>query len=134
MRLRSTSKEVQTSALVNSGYETEEPEIIIPMALARVLELSPSSTVSSYLVAGGSHLSAIRANEMLKVSIMLEDRATNEVDAVPIIVPGENEVIISDRLAHELDIVILDTFNGEWCLRDELGRKVRQSTVPQYWQ
>jgi len=40
------------------------------------------------------------------------------------------EAIISDRLAYELRLVILDPFNGLWCLRDEIGKKIRHSSKP----
>jgi len=41
--------------------------------------------------------------------------------------PGGAEAVVSDFLPSELGIVILDARRGLWCLRDELGRKERQS-------
>ena len=55
------------------------------------------------------------------------------MNAVASILPGEEEVIISDRLAYEMGLVILDPFNGLWCLRDEIGKKSRHSAKPEFW-
>ncbi len=35
VRLRLRSRSAETSALVNSGFETEEPEMVLPPALAQ---------------------------------------------------------------------------------------------------
>ncbi len=34
LRIKSDDKVIETSALVNSGYETETPQLLIPMKLA----------------------------------------------------------------------------------------------------
>ena len=133
LKLKSTRESVETAALVNSGFESNEPEIVIPPPLAEILGLTPSSQLSSYTVAGGGSITAIRATHSLKVKLILEDRETEEIDAVASILPGEDEAIISDRLAYELRLVILDPFNGLWCLRDEIGKKIRHSSKPEYW-
>jgi len=39
VRLRAGGAEVATSALVNSGYEVEEPEVLLPRRLAEYLGL-----------------------------------------------------------------------------------------------
>ena len=133
IRLKAENKVIESSALVNSGFEAEDPEIVLPPSLAEVLGVEPSNEVSSYNVAGGGTISALRGNKPLGVEIVLEDRSSHAVKALPSIMPGENEVIISDRLAHDLGIVILDPYSGDWCLRDELGRNVRKSVKPEYW-
>ncbi len=69
----------------------------------------------------------------MKVELILEDRRGPSVEATATMLPGETEVIISDRLASELGIVILDAYRGLWCLRDELGSKTRVSVRPEYW-
>jgi len=42
----------------------------------------------------------------------------------------EYEVLISDKLGGELDIVILD-LRGKWRFSDE--DKIRKTEAPQYW-
>jgi len=134
VRLRLGGRAVVTSALVNSGFESEEPEVVLPLSLAQALGLEPSNEISSYSVAGGGTASAFRARKPVMVKLVLGDVEAEEVSAVASIMPGESEVIISDRLAHELGIVIIDPYTGEWCLRRELGSRVRSSARPEYWE
>lgn len=68
LKLKTTQKSVETSALINSGFESTEPEIVIPPSLAELLGLTPSSEPSSYSVAGGGSISAIRASTPIKSS------------------------------------------------------------------
>lgn len=133
LKLRSPRSEVETAALVNSGFETLDPEIIIPLPLAEYLGLTPSKDIESYRVGGGSVVSAFRSLEKLWVKVIVNDRDLNEIKSIPTIVPGEDEVIISDRLAYELRKVLIDPYRGLWCLRDELGNKIRESVEPDYW-
>lgn len=133
VRICSDSRCVETSALVNSGFETTDPEIVVPPALAEALGLEASNEIAAYTTAGGGSVSAVRASRSVVVELLLDDREGVSAHAVPSIMPGEEEVIISDRLAHELKIVILDPFEGLWCLRDELGAKVRRSASPELW-
>jgi hypothetical protein len=46
-------------------------------------------------------------------------------------VPGEYEVIISDALAEELDIIVMKPKKGLWKLYGE--ERERESVEPQYW-
>ncbi len=80
-----------------------------------------------YVVAGGGSVSGIRAREDIVVELILGDRSSISVSAKASILPGEEEVVVSDRLAHELGIVIIDPYEGLWCLRDEIGKTVRQT-------
>jgi predicted aspartyl protease len=133
LRICGRSNCIETAALVNSGFESDEPEIILPPSLATVLNLQPSSSLASYVTVGGSSIAAVRGAEPLRVKLLLDDEEGPEVQAVPSVIPGEEEVIMSDRLAHELGIVIIDPYEGLWCLRNELGRKVRRSVSPEFW-
>lgn len=56
IRIRSYQSEVETSALVNTGFETDEPEILLPANLAKDLGLYPpieGSKLEEYSVVGG---------------------------------------------------------------------------------
>ena len=39
VRLRVRGKEVMTTTLVNTGFETERPQVLVPLNLARALSL-----------------------------------------------------------------------------------------------
>ncbi len=129
--MKSRNQEITTTALVNSGYESHEPEIVLPPSLARRLGLTPTA-IAELEAAGGHRLAAYTVDTKITVELAIEDREAPRTEAIPVIVAGEKEVIISDRLASELGIVILDPYHGHWCLRDELGRQ-RPSSPPQYW-
>jgi len=133
LRVCSRSGCVKTVALVNSGFESDEPEIVLPLPLATVLNLQPGGDLASYVAVGGSTVAAVRGAEPLSVELLLDDGEGPKAIATPSILPGEEEVIISDRLAHELGIVIIDPYEGLWCLRGELGRKTRRSAPPEFW-
>ena len=132
LRIRVGDFSVVTSALVNSGFESDEAELILPPPLADVLGVG-GTDIAEYRVAGGGVTLGARISEELRVSLVLEDRELCEVPAVGTVLPGEDEVIVSDKLASTLGIVILDPYEGLRCLRDELGKKVRRSVGPQVW-
>ena len=45
---------IETSALLNSGFESDEPDIVIPVSVAEKLHLwPPRSTMSTLLDKGG---------------------------------------------------------------------------------
>jgi len=132
VKLRGPRGELETSALVNTGFEAEEPELVIPERVAELLGLGEGGIVH-YSLAGGIGASGIRASSEVEVVLLLGDRPPLERRAVATIMPGEEEVIISDRLASELRIAILDPYRGEWCLSDEVGRKSRRSSEPTLW-
>jgi len=68
------------------------------------------------------------------VELILDDKPPIKAAACISILPGETEVIMSDRLASELGIVILDAWKGYWCLREELGAKQRGSVQAEEWE
>ena len=88
--------------------------------------------IASYLVVGGGETSGVRIREEIYVDVLTGDLIKSSF-AVGSVLFGEREVIISDGLAHELIIAIIDPYEGKWCFVEELGRKVRLSAKPQYW-
>lgn len=131
LRLEREGKHVDVIALVNSGYETLEPEILVPSQVAEELGLLPSlppgSMVKEYVLADGSITRLIRIPKALRVSVVEEDRAVSNVEASAVVSGRADEVLISDKLTGKLNIVALDFAEGLWCFKDELGKKVRKS-------
>jgi len=129
--LKRKKKKIEAIALINSGYESFEPEILIPLELAKELKLIPSlpshSEIKEYILADGRVTRLIRIKNALDVLIKEEDR-TLEVKNVNAVISEESkEILISDKLASKLKIVALDFGEGIWCFRDELGKKERKS-------
>jgi len=132
LEIRTGNNIERTIAIINSGFEADDPEIIIPEILANKLNLIPSGIVT-YEVVGRGGLSGGIVREPIKVRLILSDRESEFKDAIAVIIPNEDEVIVSDNLASKLGIVLIDPLQGIWCLRDEIGKRERKSLNPQYW-
>lgn len=130
LRIRYGEHEVVTPALVNSGYEAPEPEIHIPLALARRLGLGIEGAVGERYSVVGAEVSAYILGTV-SVRVETEDRASQWVSSKAVTVPGEYEVLISDALAEALGIEIIRPRQGLWRLAGEQG--FRRSEEPRYW-
>ncbi len=124
--------EVLTSALVNSGFEAETPQLLIPRTLASKLGIWPPPP-EAHLVEVGTAGGPVRnylIPKALKVYVETGDRRVGPVECDAMISLLEHEVLISDMLGGELGIVILD-LRGKWRFNDE--DKTRPTEPPQYW-
>lgn len=127
-----SSKEVVTSALVNSGFEAETPQLLIPRKLALKLNLWPPPE-EAYLIEVGTAGGPVRnylLPEAAEVTIETSDRKVGPVKCDVMISNLEYEVLISDKLGSKLGIVILD-LGGKWRFPDE--DKIRETEAPRYW-
>ncbi len=121
-----------SSALVNSGFEAETPQLLIPRRLALELGLWPPPE-DSYLLEVGTAGGPVRnylAPKAAEVLVETGDRAVGPIQCDLMISNLEYEVLISDRLGGELGIVILD-LRGKWRFSDE--NIVRETEPPQHW-
>ncbi|MHC1635195.1 MAG: hypothetical protein ACXQTS_01035 [Candidatus Methanospirareceae archaeon] len=129
IRVSSGDKEVVMPALVNSGYETDTPELLVPVKVAEALGLWPETkeaVMERYRVVGGGEVSAVRMRKCVKVEVLAEGYASKPIDSDIVVSEGEDEIIISDKLASRLGIVILDIGEGIWCFREEIGKRERR--------
>jgi hypothetical protein len=131
LRLRYCGKVLETSALVNTGFETPNPQILLPIKVAERLSLWPElpkdALVEIYDTAGGP-VRVYRVRNAVNVEIP-EKGISVIADAV--ISHTEVEVLISDKLADELMIVIERPGEGIWRFRDE--NILRKSEKPEIW-
>jgi len=131
LRLRYCDKVLETSALVNTGFETPNPQILLPVKVAERLSLWPElprdTLVEIYDTAGGP-VRVYRVRNAVNVEIP-EKGISVIADAV--ISHTEVEVLISDKLADELMIVIERPGEGIWRFRDE--NILRKSEKPEIW-
>ena len=134
LRIRSlrSSREVTSPALVNSGFEAETPQLLVPRRLAVELGLWPPPD-DAYLVEVGTAGGPVRnylVPSAAEVVVDAGDRVVGPVKCDVMISNLEYEVLISDRLGGELGIVILD-LRGKWRFRDE--DIVRETEAPRRW-
>jgi len=108
LRIRKNEREVTTSALVNTGFEADEPQLVVPLRLAEELQLlSGGASIEDFSTAGGGLISGYRAEEPAEVELALEDRELPAIRVPITVLPREAEVIVSDRLASDLGVVVL---------------------------
>jgi len=130
VEIKRGDKVIESSALVNSSYEAEEPELHIPIALARTLGFNLESLRGErYRVVGAEVTTYILGNVLVRVKT--EDRSTEWINAKAVTVPGEYEVILSDALTEQLGIEIVKPKKGLWRFSGET--KTRESAKVKYW-
>ena len=132
---RETGLTTTLVALVNSGFEAETPQLLLPVGAARELGLWPlerGARRATYDTAGGP-VGVWVHPRALSVRVIAEDVEAPEVVADAVISPLEREVLISDRLMSALQIAIEDGGEGLWRFRFEGLDRLRRSESPQFW-
>ena len=121
VRSREFGKRVVLTALVNTGFMSEEPDILIPVNVARELGLwpQPDGSLLITLSTAGGDVEGYAAPRSVFVRVLTEDRVSEEILANALINPLAEEVLISDALAEELGIQILYPRRGIWKFADE---------------
>ncbi|MEM3547205.1 MAG: hypothetical protein QXU47_05670 [Candidatus Bathyarchaeia archaeon] len=125
VKLHSATGEVVTVALANSGFEADEPEVILPIKVAERLNIFPrlmtEYQVEDYKAVGGALVKTFLVRGLVKIKVLTDDRDVGPVDVTAVITPGEDEVILSDKLMDMLKIVLLKPGEGIWKFADEEG-------------
>lgn len=128
--IRYKENNVITVALVNSGYESDIPEIHLPLSLARKLGLPLERLrAERYRVVGSETTTYILG--YVDVKVVTEDKESEWVRARAVSVPGELEVLLSDALIEKLNINIVKPRSGLWRFIGE--EKLRRSEEAEYW-
>ena len=121
LKIRSKSgKSVEAVALLNSGFEAPTPQLLIPISLARNLELwPPENAYEIVLDTAGGPLRAWFYSRSAYVSVVCEDVKPREVEVDIVVSPIADEPLISDMLAEELEIAVESFGKGLWRFRWE---------------
>ncbi|MEM2927112.1 MAG: hypothetical protein QXO94_06610 [Candidatus Bathyarchaeia archaeon] len=135
LRVKSENNAVETSALVNSGFETEKPQLLIPLRLARELGLWPPPPDAELIELGtaGGPVRNYLIYDALEVSAITEDRIVGPVKCDALISHIEHEVLINDKLGEELKIIILAMASGKWRFQNDSSDTIRETVTPQHW-
>jgi hypothetical protein len=129
----SGDRRLTTVALVNSGFEADTPQLLLPLKAAHELGIRPplGGLEATYDTAGGATRVWVYP-EAARVRLLCEEgELGDEVSADIVVSPIEDEVLISDRLAGSLRIVVEDFSLGTWRVRG--SRKRRRSEAVQVW-
>lgn len=125
-------REARVVALVNSGFEVDTPQILVPVEVARELSLYAhllEARIESYgTVAGPIRLYVLPSSA--EAWVIEPDVESVHVVCDVLISDVEREVLISDYLAGELGIIAEDFKIGLWRLRGDPEGRVRESYKP----
>lgn len=92
VRVKTLRGEVVTSALANSGFETEEPEVVLPVRVAERLgiypELPAGTEVDRYAGIGGVTVTTFRVREVLELTVLTDDRVGRAYGGLRTTKPG----------------------------------------------
>lgn len=125
---------LELSAPLNSGFETESPEILVPTRVAEILgflpQLPQGTLIKAYETAGGI-VKMYSLKDAVKVQVVTEDRKSALITCTIVISEIEREAILSDITIGRLGIVLESLDVGHWRFKGE--ERIRLSTQPQYW-
>ncbi|MBS7618786.1 hypothetical protein KEJ25_09370 [Candidatus Bathyarchaeota archaeon] len=125
---------LETVALVNTGFETPRPQLLLPVKAAQELGIWPDlpsdASVEIYDTAGGPTRVYVLPHAS-KVSVLTSDGESGKVLSDIVISHVEVEALIGDKLAEELSLVIEAPGRGLWRFRNEKVEK--ESEEPVYW-
>jgi hypothetical protein len=129
LRVERGDRVLEVVGLVNSGYEADTPQLMIPVGLARILGLWPPPMDAREVVfetAGGPvRVWVVESAAIVKaVASDIESRGVN-VDLV--LSTHIDEPLISDILAGKLEIAVEDFAEGLWRFKWEPMGKLRRS-------
>ena len=129
VRIRVGGRVVDCIALLNSGYESDTPQILIPLDLGEELGLwPPPKGAREYIFdTAGGPLRVWLIPRAGYVSVVAEDVESREVLTDIVLSPLADEALIGDVLAGELEIAVEDFARGLWRFRWESRDKLRRS-------
>lgn len=129
LRLRRGQVEIEVVALINSGYEADTPQLLLPVGVARQLGLwppGPDAIETTFETAGGP-LRVWVVREAMGVQVLAEGASSPEVVADAVISLLADEPLISDKLAGALQLAVEDFAEGLWRFRWEPPERARRS-------
>ena len=114
VEIKSKGRQITTTALLNTGFTTPEPEVLLPKKLAEKLNLWPppeNSILESINTAGGEVLSYI-IPKSIEITVLAGETSSKTIVCNTIVSMHEREVLLSDALIEELEIEIISPKPG----------------------
>lgn len=127
------NKTAYTVAIANSGFETNQSQILLPQSLAIKFWKAEVRKAKSemFKTAGGPAMFMVIGRGM--VTIKDDDALSGQADAEIIVASTEDEVILNDRLLDALGIQIIKAGVGLWRHSSDAPENIRNSSNPQRW-
>lgn len=123
---------LEAAALLNGGFESASPAVLLPASIAtRLLSdpLSKARPATFSVAAGKATLFVVR--ERLKARVATADRRGPEAWLNVLVAQREEEVILSDTAIDALGVKIESFGKGLWRFARE--RRMRPSEPAQLW-
>ncbi|RLF20699.1 MAG: hypothetical protein DRN15_10765 [Thermoprotei archaeon] len=129
VRIEHKGHYVDVVALVNTGFEGDVPEVLIPIDVAERLGIWPNLpegvVVETYRTASG--LMRVYRIGGARVRLIVDDEMKEPISSFIVISEFSDEVLINDQMISAMGIVIEDAAKGLWRLRGE--DRVRMSII-----
>lgn len=93
---------------MNSGFETDAPDIVIPAEVAKRLSLWSPKEISFTILNTGGEISTPYYESIVELELVLPDRKSKGYIVNVIINPHVREVLLSDYIANIIGIMLLD--------------------------
>ncbi|MCH8318660.1 MAG: hypothetical protein IIA88_09225 [Bacteroidetes bacterium] len=120
------------SALANSGYETDECEILVPLPFAKDnmgLSLKDGKAIT-YIAADKKEVRFYQMGKV-KVRVITDDKKSEYVEAALLVSESEEQVVLNDKLVGGLGTDLVNVAEGTWRFSDDPVDKLRKSSMPQ---
>ena len=125
---KESSRSMETSLLLNTGYEALGSRLLLPKRLAEELEIKKGQIhIEARTSLGIGRLTVPGVKALVEVEGKMAEADVRISDA-------ENEAIANDALIELLKIEILRPKEGVYRFSDDPSGKFRKSTSPKFWQ
>jgi hypothetical protein len=135
IRGKTSAKNILTTAILNTGYESEQPELTIPEKVGKLLGILPKAphhaTLSAFKTAGGI-IDMLYLEKEANIRIVCKDKISRFITCNLAISHFEDEILISDVAIEKLRVEIINPGKGMWRFKGE--KKLRTSELPQKWE
>jgi len=123
---------VESISLLNGGFESESPCILLPVAVAaKLLRKMPEEGDRILAEVAGGKATFFFAEDTLNIHVVTQDRRGPAVECNVIVSKGDREILVSDLAIDALGVKIESFGKGLWRFSDE--EQQRTSEPAQYW-
>lgn len=127
IRIEFRDRSLVTIALVNTGFEGDVPEVLVPPHIASELGVWPrlpdGTIVETYRSASG--LMKVYRIKGAMVSLISKEKIYEPIETYLVVSEYTDIVLINDQLISKMNIIIEDPAKGLWRIRGE--KKIRKS-------
>ena len=127
IRIEFRDRSLMTIALVNTGFEGDVPEVLVPPHIASELGVWPRlpdrTIVETYKSASG--LMRVYRIKGAMVSLISKEKIYEPIETYLVVSEYTDIVLINDQLISKMNIIIEDPAKGLWRIRGE--KKIRKS-------